>query len=247
MSKNAIAICPTCKNEFPIEKHRLKDGKPKYCSSICWYTKPSIKSKFPGRDLTKVVNCDYCNKEFHPWTVSESRGHGHFCSKSCVTATRNKAIAKTPIEIFYKNAMIPNNKNECWIWKKQKSGRYGTMTINGVKSIGAHRFSYEHFNGEIPEGMFICHHCDQPKCVNPKHLFLGTPQDNVDDKMRKGRFKCAIGEQQGNSILTEDQVKEIKLKLKEGIYQRIIAKEYNIAQSAISKINKGIYWKHVTI
>lgn len=247
MSKNAVTTCPVCKIEFPIEKYRLKDGKPKYCSYTCWYNKPSIKSKFPGRDLTRTVNCKYCNKEFHPWTVSEARGHGDFCSRGCVTANRNKLAAKKPIEIFYKNALIPENKDECWIWQKQKSNRYGYMTINGAKSIGAHRFSYEYFHGEIPEGMMICHKCDTPKCVNPKHLFLGTSQDNTDDKMRKKRHKCKNGEEHGHSKLTESQVREIKLKLKEGIFQRVIGLEYNVKQTCIYKIKHEITWSHVKI
>ncbi len=247
MSKNSITNCHSCKKNFSIERYRLKDDKPKYCSPACWYKRPSIKKECKGKHMDKLVVCSYCKNEFHPWVVSEKRGNGKFCSRGCVTSNTNKVLAKKSIEIFYKNVLMPNNKNECWIWQKQKTSRYGKMTVNGIKSIGAHRFSYEYFNEEIPDGMFVCHHCDQPKCVNPKHLFLGTPQDNVDDKMRKGRFKCAIGEKQGHSKLTEKDVIEIKLKLKAGISRKNISKEYLVNILTIGKIARGETWRHIII
>lgn len=82
----------------------------------------------------------------------------------------------------------------CWKWtaKRDRNG-YGRFSPNGQYSqTVAHRFSWELHNGPIPEGMLVCHHCDNPECTNPSHLFLGTPQDNMDDKVRKGRWKgCA--------------------------------------------------------
>jgi hypothetical protein len=82
----------------------------------------------------------------------------------------------------------------CWDWsaKKDKNG-YGRFSPNGMNSqMPAHRFSWELHNGPIPEGMFVCHRCDNPSCTNPEHLFLGTPQDNMSDKVAKGRWKGAF-------------------------------------------------------
>lgn len=75
----------------------------------------------------------------------------------------------------------------CWLWAAGKTGQgYGAFAIDG-RNRPAHRVSFELFKGKIPEGIFVCHKCDIPACVNPDHLFLGTHQDNMDDRSKKGR------------------------------------------------------------
>ena len=77
-----------------------------------------------------------------------------------------------------------NKTNECWEWIAGKSHGYGVFWING-KLLRAHRVAWSIYNGGIPEGLLVLHKCDNPACVNPDHLFIGTQQDNVDDMITK--------------------------------------------------------------
>jgi hypothetical protein len=82
--------------------------------------------------------------------------------------------------------------DSCWLWKAGLRQGYGSFKIN-KKTISAHRFSYQIHKGEIPEGVFVCHSCDIRNCVNPNHLFLGSPKDNWKDGFDKGRIKLLGG------------------------------------------------------
>lgn len=84
---------------------------------------------------------------------------------------------------------VPEDPNKCWIWRLQKNAHgYGVMWHRNKRNY-AHRISYTVFHGLIPEGMKICHSCDNPQCVNPAHLFIGSQADNMHDCYTKGRMK----------------------------------------------------------
>lgn len=86
---------------------------------------------------------------------------------------------------FFQNIKKPINRNNCWEWAAAKIGKGGYGIINHKL---AHRLSWEIFKGPIKDGHYVCHHCDNPPCVNPKHLFLGTRHDNMQDCVKKGRM-----------------------------------------------------------
>ena len=112
---------------------------------------------------------------------------------------------------------------------------YGLIKING-KTERVHRVSYELHNGPIPEEMLVLHRCDNRKCCNPEHLFLGTNQDNVNDMMAKGRRG------KGNAILTLAKAREIRQKFIETTTCRQLATEYGVHYNTIRKIIRNRHW-----
>ena len=148
-----------------------------------------------------------------------------------------------------------DDKTNCWIWQgKSRSGNcklYGRIKVDG-KSVPAHRFSWEiHNNQKLPHGMFVLHRCDNPECVNPDHLFLGTHQDNMNDKVAKNRQakgdalknkKPARGEKNGLSKLDDEKAMKIFL---DDRPQRKIANEYGVTQVAVFYIKTKRTWKHI--
>lgn len=94
------------------------------------------------------------------------------------------------------NNITINQKTNCWEWNRKKSkDGYGRLKLYNfrhykIKNWSAHRLSYAVFVDDIPEGLLVCHHCDNPPCINPDHLFIGTHKDNMDDMRRKGKFNA---------------------------------------------------------
>jgi len=131
---------------------------------------------------------------------------------------------------------------DCWEWRGSKAGKGYGQIWEGGRNLYAHRISWELANGPIPAGKFVCHHCDNPSCVNPAHLWIGSNADNMRDMIAKDRAPDRRGKRDGNSKLTEKEVHEIRQMLSRGILQRVIAEEYGITQTNISCIKTGKSW-----
>ena len=132
----------------------------------------------------------------------------------------------------------------CWLWRGavRWPGGYGILGLPGEKggSISTHRFSYQLHFGAIPLGVLVYHYCDNPPCVRPSHLFLGSAMDNMVDKVLKGR--AAFGTRNGNTNLTEDEVRAIRQRRREGEPLKSIAGDYAISVAAVSKIALRRNW-----
>ena len=135
------------------------------------------------------------------------------------------------IEARFWARVLKKGSDDCWEWLGCLTGAgYGHFVING-KTIGAHRFSYQLHIGSVAD-LWVLHTCDNPKCVNPNHLFLGTQFDNMRDMVKKGR-----GYVPDNRVLTQEQVNEIRIKYIPRIYTSYeLAKEYNVSQHVIMNV-----------
>lgn len=135
----------------------------------------------------------------------------------------------------------------CWIWlgslRSKRKGEYGALNVYGQRTT-THRFSWQLHYGPIPDGQCVLHRCDNPKCVRPDHLFLGTNPENTQDKTNKGRQ--AKGSGHGMSKLTEVQVAEIRRLRTQGLgTQRGVARLFGVDHGTIRFIERGLTWKHV--
>lgn len=157
-------------------------------------------------------------------------------------------IGKASPELWRCLSVIPTSKDE-------SSGEAFFLRLNGKigddkpsrKVLLAHRVSFQIHFGDIPDGLFICHKCDNPKCVNPSHLFAGTNKDNVQDmilKQRDYRGIAKIGASHPMAKLSERQVINI---LSDNRSLSQIAKDYSISKSYVSSLKKGRTWKHINL
>ncbi|HZV74586.1 MAG TPA: HNH endonuclease [Conexibacter sp.] len=143
--------------------------------------------------------------------------------------------------------------DECWRWTACcNPAGYGQGTRHRT-IFRAHRASWEIHHGPIPYGLNACHNCDNPPCVNPAHLFLGTQQDNVHDMLAKGRDRLHFresppaGESNANAKLTADKVREIRTLYAAGGWRHAdLAERFGISRALVSFITSGRAWRHVT-
>jgi hypothetical protein len=178
--------------------------------------------------------CVECQTEF------ETRASGaRYCSDVC----------------HFNHCVIKSNG--CWDWKRKGNTHgYIRVTFADDRRILAHRFSYELFIGHVPDSLFVLHTCDNPRCTNPKHLFLGTHKDNTQDCLKKGRFKqppisyfkvnpsvIPRGVEHHSAKLSESEVKYIfKSKQKAGI----LGIQFGVRRQVIWMIRTKRIWKHIT-
>ena len=170
--------------------------------------------------------CPICGVIFAP-------GHSrrYECSLNCFLKSRIK-IGKT--------------ESDCWIWRGARSRGYGIVQIERGQFQRAHRLVYEMLEGAIPAGKILCHRCDNPSCVNPQHMMVGTMADNTADMFSKGRqqdySRNPKGETHHSAKVTEDAVRAIRAS---SAPSKMLAAQYGVNVWSIQNIRARRTWKHI--
>lgn len=181
-----------------------------------------------GYAARKVIKCLLCNSP----SVGRKLCKSHYYKMKRLGCLHNYPVLGVDDVFDDRYIKMPNG---CWEWSgtRNKDG-YGIFLLPKETPVRAHRLMYERIFGKIPDGMIILHSCDNPPCVNPQHLSVGTKKDNAQDCATKRRHR--YGFDNHSTKLSEDDVSEIKISNEK---QPVLAKKYNVSQSQISRIKSG--------
>lgn len=183
------------------------------------------------RDISKRT-CEFCGKPYP--------GQGiRFCSRQCWRDYKGDTNKR-----FWSHVDI-TNLMECWNWTACLGNRgYGRFRLD-KRSVLSHRQAWLLVKGEIPAGLWVLHKCDNRRCVNVSHLFLGTHSDNMADMMSKGRHAEPKGELHPQAKLKDDMVLEIRAMAKQGITYSTLARKFGVSRGLIGNIVSRKRWKHI--
>lgn len=239
----------------PPPKERFWMKVDKQGEDECWEWKAYCDNRGYGifwNGSIKVRAHNFSYEEVYSPTPKDHNVYQKCNNKKCVNP-KHLALRsihyRSPLEERFWKYVNKRGEDECWEWTGSRIGDgYGQFSesMDG-EHFGAHRFSYILHYGAIPEGEIVCHICNNPPCVNPKHLESGTYSHNTQYAASLGRLIPPKGEKNGRSKLTEENVKEIKRMLENGIKQHVIAEHFSVCRTAIGLIKRGERWNHVTL
>ena len=169
----------------------------------------------------------WCGKHYQRWV---KWGDPEYKSTFDKEDTDEERLLKKPYRL---------TTTGCWEWQGGRdSWGYGALKAQNGTQVGAHRLAHEVWIGPIPEGLQVNHHCDNPPCINPEHLYAGTPRENMQDRgvrLRQGSRK----------LLPQDVVKIRELLSETELTQRAIGERFNVSKETVAAIKAGRVWKHV--
>jgi len=184
--------------------------------------------------------CEHCGGGI-PYTARKRSVwlRQRFCSCRCARRARAPFMSlRAQFESY-----VERVAGGCWIWRGGVNLEgYGFLS-NAGRNLLAHRAAVELDGREIPPGALVCHHCDNPQCVNPAHLYVGSYQTNADDKVRRGRSNS--GERQPFAKLTRFDVFEVRYLRAQGALLTEIAAKFGVAKQTVGDIIQRRTWRHV--
>ena len=199
-------------------------------------------------DVECKKDCARCGTAFgrHPKDSQTQWNKRRYCCKKCANLSAGKQRRSRQVisERFFKKVEFLTNL--CWKWTGCRTkGGYGRTGFEG-KTTGAHRLSWILHFGPIPDGLHVLHKCDNPSCIRPDHLFLGTFQDNMQDKVNKGRGSGPKGVLNPNAKLTGEKACQIFQRYQAGEQMKILASEFGVTAPCVHDICWGRTWTDFT-
>lgn len=233
-------VCLHCEQVFYAKTAHVKAGGAKYCTRACLFE--ALK-----RRVERI--CEQCGMIF-VIPPSALKRPARFCGVVC--HGRNKVGRHTPVEERVWKHIDRRSAAECWPWTASVDvNGYGQINDGNGRIRKAHQISLEIKLGRpLTSGEWGLHHCDNPPCCNPDHLYAGTAADNMRDMLTRGRgrLKGAPGQRNANAKLTDALVREIRAKAANGPRgtQAQLARAYGVSPAIIAKIVRGEMWQHVS-
>lgn len=227
------ATCDHCGGLFSRPPSHIERNANHYCSVQCCHAASMMRR-------VQLV-CKGCGQLFELKVTDLRRNRGHFCSQSCYIQHRRTEAERTFITRFWEKVDV-GKPDECWHWKGAVDRKgYGKLGSPDGRTVSAHRIAYELANATTTAQWNVCHKCDNPRCCNPTHLFLGSRADNLKDMIAKGRN--AKGERLSRK-LTSQQVVSIRERYASGLATGVqLASELKVSKATISLIVNRKAWR----
>lgn len=229
--------CQQCGNTFSVFPSVIASGGGMFCSITC----RGIAKR--GERTERVErSCKACGKVIRARPAECKDGLFSYCSQTCYQASRSMNFD----ERFWGRIDRSAGPNSCWMWTAGKfTEGYGAIHFRN-SLWKASRVAWILVNGEIPEGMWVIHRCDNPPCCNPAHLFLGTAADNTHDMVAKDRVCRTSGEARWSAKVTEEIVRDMRRRyIPRVVTLQQLADEYGVSFQLVSLIVNRKIWTHV--
>lgn len=187
-----------------------------------------------------MKTCLNCGKQFDR---KDGTGPARFARRFACSRGCSNRLRRIPAEKKLAAHTKRNEQTGCLEWQAYRDRKgYGRAAASEYGEVLTHRIAYIVAYGSIPAGLHVLHHCDNPPCCNPAHLYAGTNDDNMADRIARNRNRGAVGERNCKAKLTAEQIAAIR---RDSRSQSTIARDYGVHQTMVSAIKRRVSWSHI--